>query len=303
MPYTAGLGQQQNYDPWAGFQTTTPPPAATTTGTQGNIAAMPDITSLANEINALNRAAQSAALANRIPQATALESKSSANISDELAGNVPSDVINLLGQQAAERGVARGLAGSQNTNAAYLRALGLTSLGQKAKGQQDLSAALARNAQAPLFDVTTQLITPYQQALLDFQKKQLQQQYDLEQQRMQLERSLGLMRGAGGGGGGGYGNRFAGPSIYGGDATAGAIFGGGDQGRYTGVPGRYPGYPMGFSNPTVYTPGTAPGASSYQDFLGGGSWDLSTGAFTPDTSLFSGGGGDIWSDPGFYGEG
>lgn len=52
-----------------------------------------------------------------------------ANIGSMSRGEVPTDVTNLLARQAAERGIATGSPGSPNSNASYLQALGLTSLG------------------------------------------------------------------------------------------------------------------------------------------------------------------------------
>lgn len=148
---------------------------------------------LTDLINTMNRNAQKQSLEARIPNNPALEAKSSANIGSELGGQVPTDVMNLLGQQAAERGVATGAVGSPNANAAYLRALGLTSLGMQEQGQQDLTRADARNPAAPIFDPTTQLITPYQGALIseanasnNLGVNQLISQANLAQQRLNL---------------------------------------------------------------------------------------------------------------------
>ncbi len=146
---------------------------------------------LGDIINQMNRNAQQQSLQARIPGAAGLETQSSANIGAELGGRVPQDVMQLLGQQAAERGVATGAPGSANANAAYLRALGLTSLGQEQVGQQNLTAAYARNPAAPIFDPTTQLITPYQGALIgesaanqSLAVNQMLTQANLEQQRL-----------------------------------------------------------------------------------------------------------------------
>src|SRR5271169_1535206 len=85
-----------------------------------------NLTSLDNYINQLNRQGQSAALSARIPGGAALETTSSGNIASELAGKVDPSTIRLLQQQAAERGVSTGAGpASDNTNAAYLQALGL----------------------------------------------------------------------------------------------------------------------------------------------------------------------------------
>lgn len=66
------------------------------------------------------------------------------NITSNLAGQLPSDVIGLMQQQAAERGIATGTPGSPNTNAAYLRALGLTSLQLQQLGHSQLTEAMQR---------------------------------------------------------------------------------------------------------------------------------------------------------------
>lgn len=69
-------------------------------------------------------------------------------ISDKLAGMVPEDVEYLLAQRAAERGIGGG-----SVNADYLKALGLTSIGQQREGSQE-AGALANEVfgiQSPMF--------------------------------------------------------------------------------------------------------------------------------------------------------
>jgi hypothetical protein len=56
---------------------------------------------------------------------------------------LPQDVINQIAQQAAERGIATGTAGSPNANSAYLRSLGLNSLQMMGQGSQELSRSIA----------------------------------------------------------------------------------------------------------------------------------------------------------------
>lgn len=168
------------------------------TAPASNVAAGGDISALATLINNINLAGQKAANVSRIPGEAALEKKSSANIADELAGKVPSDVIRLLDQLGAERGTRMGAPDSPNVDASYLRALGLTSLDLTGKGQSELSAATARNPGAPLFNPAGQLLTPGE----DLQNKLEQERLALEQERLFLQ-SLG--RGGGGGGGRGYG--------------------------------------------------------------------------------------------------
>lgn len=138
-----------------------------------NLASGPTLESLSNLINQINLNAQQQANAGRIPNAPALESASSANIAAELAGQVPQDVVNLLAQKGAERGVGMGAPGSPNSNAAYLQALGLTSLQQQQLGQQNLTSALGRNPVAPIFDPSKMLLTPDQAGRLNLGQQQL----------------------------------------------------------------------------------------------------------------------------------
>lgn len=77
------------------------------------------------------------------------------NIGSNLAGRVPTDVLSLLQQQAAERGVATGIPGSQNVDAAYLRALGLTSLQLQQLGHSQLTEAMQRTPIQQMQTTTT----------------------------------------------------------------------------------------------------------------------------------------------------
>lgn len=66
------------------------------------------------------------------------------NIASETSGQLPDDVIRQITQSAAERGVATGSPGSENSNAAMLRALGLTSLDLTQRGQSNLESILPK---------------------------------------------------------------------------------------------------------------------------------------------------------------
>lgn len=134
-------------------------------------------------INQINMQAQQAANAGRIPGGTGLESKSSANIGSALSGALPADVIYQIGQRAAERGVGTGSPHGANTNADYLRAIGLNSLQLQNTGQDWLTAALARNPAAPIFDPSKLLITPTQATGFGLD----QANFQLAQQRQQTE--------------------------------------------------------------------------------------------------------------------
>lgn len=140
---------------------------------QNNVSAGPDIAHLTDLINSINQSAQKAANQSRIPDAANLEATSSRQIGAGLQGQLQPDVINQIGRAAAERGVMTGNPGGASTNADYLRSIGLTSRDQINQAQQQLTQAYARNPGAPLFDPSSQLITPYQQAQLGLSAEQL----------------------------------------------------------------------------------------------------------------------------------
>lgn len=200
-------------------------------------------------VNSINRNAQQSALSARIPNNPALEAKSSENIASELSGQVPQDVMNLLAQQAAERGVATGDVGGPNANAAYLRSLGLTSLEQQQVGQQNLSAADVRNPAAPIYDPSQQILTPYQgervglqggglnlRAFEDLMQNQLAQE-KLALQQAQLYSNPSLNYGSPT-----TGNTLTGDTLFGADATGTGDTGGGyvlDQSAFSPLSGAY----------------------------------------------------------------
>ncbi len=157
---TPGGGGPINYMSLFGLGSGVPygtkPAGSLTSTTAGeNLQGAPNLTALTNLINSLNIDAQTKSNAARIPGATDLETTSSKNIGSELQGQLPQDVVNLLAEQAAERGIGTG-----NNN--FLQQLGLNSLQLEQLGQQNLTTALGRNPGARIFDPTTQLLTPPQ---------------------------------------------------------------------------------------------------------------------------------------------
>jgi hypothetical protein len=79
-----------------------------------------------------------------LPLYGSMNLQSSRNILDRLKGVVPQDVVNQVQQRAAERGIATGMGPGANTNSAFLRALGLTSLGLQQGAEQEFTGAAAR---------------------------------------------------------------------------------------------------------------------------------------------------------------
>jgi hypothetical protein len=113
-------------------------------------------------------------------------------IESETAGQVPEDVINQLKEQGAEGNVVTGAA----SNAAYLRSLGLTSLGLEQQGAQTLEQTLpnlpgAPISQNPAYYQTQQQSYDAQLQQEIFRMQQQQQQFELEQQQEALAAAEG----------------------------------------------------------------------------------------------------------------
>lgn len=93
----------------------------------------------------------------------------SKNIASGARGEIPQDVLTLLQQQGAERGVATGQGvGSPNTNAAYLRALGLTSIGLQDQALKNLGTLTGMIPRGPTFDPSTMLLSPGMQQMWEY---------------------------------------------------------------------------------------------------------------------------------------
>ena len=274
--YTSFYDQQkQNFqNPYnrLGLGTTGQPAATTLPGqaTQQNLSTAPDLTSLTNLVNQLNLQGQQTANLGRIPGEAGLEAQSSGNIASLLGGNIPQDVVTQLQQQAAERGVAMGSPGSDASNSALLRSLGLTSLDLQGLGQQQFSAATARNPVAPIFDPSKMFLTPAQLGELQTQNAFL---------GLDWYKALTGQGGIGGGSRGGNQN-FGGAPIPGGMGNTGDQTGsnwfsnlmGGTPSSSSVTPGSIsvPGYPSQLdtiSNPVLdYSGGGGAGLESYDPF-------------------------------------
>lgn len=151
---TGGLGT----NPQVPLPTTTQGPAIT-----GNMPNLAGLYGLAGSVNQFSQQQAPLGLQTNLPGYQQMTQQSSQNIGQQLQGQVPSDVINEILQGAAERGIMTGSPGSANANAAYLRALGLTSIGQQQAGEQNLTQAIGRTPQAQNLQLPPFLVTPEQQ--------------------------------------------------------------------------------------------------------------------------------------------
>jgi hypothetical protein len=152
------------YNPAYGGIPTMPNPTVTAgAAAAGNAANLPGLESLAGGTNTFNQNQLLGQYNMAIPNYAALTQTASGLAQSELNGQVPQDVISLLTQQAAERGINTGMPGSGNANAAYLRALGLTSLGQEQTGMNNLHQLSVDAPIAPIFNPASMFVTPEQQ--------------------------------------------------------------------------------------------------------------------------------------------
>lgn len=152
------------YDPAYGGipQVSTPgsSQAASITANLGNLASIFNLGGGINQYGAQQAAGQYEA---NLPGYEQMQQQSSQNILSDLSGAVSPDVQNLLSQTAAERGASSGITGSPNSNAALLRALGITSDALKARGQTELTGAIQRTPTSPLFNVASMMVSPSDQ--------------------------------------------------------------------------------------------------------------------------------------------
>jgi hypothetical protein len=155
--YGAGIGVT-DYSPEAGGKPTVPSPTTTArSAIGGNAANLQSILDLVGQVNAFQQQQTYAG----IPNYTGMAAQSSANISDQLAGRLPTDVRNQIWQASAERGVASGNPAS--SSAGYLKNLGLTSLNLTGAGETALTGAVARGTRAPLLDPSSFFVSPAQE--------------------------------------------------------------------------------------------------------------------------------------------
>jgi hypothetical protein len=157
-------GPVNMYNPAYGGIPTVPNPTTTASSANaGNAGNLPGFESTATALNPFNQEQLLGQYNMAIPNYAALTQTASGNAMQQLNGQVPDDVISQLLTGAAERGITGGMPGSPNSNAAYLRALGLTSIGQEQTGMSNLHQLSADAPIAKPFDPASMFVTPEQQ--------------------------------------------------------------------------------------------------------------------------------------------
>lgn len=119
-------------------------PAGTAKGYEAAYGGIPQLPKYTTDTNHTLGTDVQANIIKNLPNYMAMVGSDVKNIGSNLSGQLSADVIQQMQQQAAERGIATGSPGSQNSNAAYLRALGLTSMQLQNLGHSQLNEAIAR---------------------------------------------------------------------------------------------------------------------------------------------------------------
>jgi hypothetical protein len=158
----AGGRPPSNYDPAYGGIPNIPGTGDTAANAiQSNLANLPNILGLAGGINSFQNQQSINPYIQNLPGYTGMMAGQSGIIGDQLKGMVPADVMANLNQWGAERGVSTGIGGnSPNTNAAVLRAMGLTSLAQQQTGMSNLQRAIGEIPTPALYDPSRMMVSP-----------------------------------------------------------------------------------------------------------------------------------------------
>lgn len=126
---------------------------------QTNVSNLGQIYGLAGGLNQFNQQQMIDQLIAGLPGYQENIGAASRNTADLLAGRIPADVISQMQRAAAERGI---FAPGPNANAAYLSALGRTSLDLMSQGNRELTEEIGRTPRAPLYDPSAMFVTPDQ---------------------------------------------------------------------------------------------------------------------------------------------
>lgn len=130
----------------------------------GNVANFSDISSLASTTNMFNQEQLNQMLESAAPGFRDIVSRSGSRISELLSGEIPKDVSDQIGRNAAYQSLSGGFGGSGMARNLVARDLGLTSLDIIGKGLDTGSrwAAMARANTADQFNPASMFITPEQ---------------------------------------------------------------------------------------------------------------------------------------------
>lgn len=130
---------------------------------RGNLKNLGDIEQLAGATNAATARQFMSFMEKLVPGFSSISGKIAENIKSQVSGELPADVRRLIGRAAAEKGIARGTAGSEFEDYGELRDLGLTSLQMTDRGLDTMTRWMDQiNRGAPQFNSMSMFVTPAQ---------------------------------------------------------------------------------------------------------------------------------------------
>jgi hypothetical protein len=142
-------------------------PSPTSTAAQsiaGNLGNLSAIGQLGTGVTGQNVANSLAPLTSSLPGFSGALSTGMANVNSLMSGQIPGDIMTMLQQQNAERGVAGGMApGAPANNTAMMKALGLTGLGLEQTGLSEFGSLAGLVPQPTLFNPQSMMSTPQAQ--------------------------------------------------------------------------------------------------------------------------------------------
>jgi hypothetical protein len=203
----SGANTQSGAGPYGGVPEVPSPGATQATALGQNVNQLDQIRSIMQQINEQSAQSAMSSMTLNLPGYQGAMGQAMGNVQSYLGGQVPQDVISLMQQQAAERGVSTGMPGASINNAAYLRALGLTSLGLQQQGQQNLTNLMGAVPRGTLMDPSSLMVTPAEQQQWQYLANTLKaapnpaQAAAAEMAAVQAGLGSGQSRGLGGGGG------------------------------------------------------------------------------------------------------
>lgn len=165
---------------------------------RGNIANFADISKLAGDANMFNQEQLNKMLESAIPGYRSMVSNIGGKINSMLSGELPSDVSEQVGRNAAYRSLSGGYGGSGMARNLVARDLGMTSLDLISKGIDAGSRWITtakQNTVANQFDVASMFITPQQRIQTQMWNREGQFQRDWMKNQVDAEYSAGTIVG------------------------------------------------------------------------------------------------------------
>lgn len=185
--------------PYGGVPQVPDPFESLRTALGGNMGSLSSLLGLTTGTSGISASGARTQLEQNLPGYAPMMDTASNNILANLHGQVSPDVIHLLAQNAAQRGVGFGPS-SPNSNAAFLQALGRTSMDLQNLGQTQLTGAIGRTPTGPAFNPASFLISPGEVQSSQQYANLLRSAPDpaaaAQEQMAQLNRGIGVGAGA-----------------------------------------------------------------------------------------------------------